>query len=191
VLIGIAGSMLASKAQAATDSVRRDREVGDIERQVAAKLAALSESVATLQALAPSKTVFVNYTVRTTTFEMFIATPDGAFEEDIDMGTTLDDDVAVSHADVSRTRTERDGSAARGGTESVEITTFSEPLEPMPVERLIEFAKLKGLDLNPLRQYVAAQALVEEGTAASASVTSLSQKARDRWVRALRQIDAP
>ena len=190
LLISMAASLFASKAQAATDSERSHRDLADIERQVAAKLAALGESVATLQALAPARTVFVNYTVRATTFEMFIATPDGAVTEDIYMGTDLGD-VAVSYADLSGARTERDGSAARGGTDSIEITTYSEPLEPMPVELLIEFAKLKGLDLNPLRQYVTAQALVEESTAANASVTSLSQGPRDRWVRALQQIDAP
>ncbi len=190
LLVVLGASLIASEAAAAADDSRHQGELKALEPQLEAKLVALTETVATMQVLAPGKTVYVNITLQIATFEQFIATPDGAIENDLHMGTTLGD-VAVSHSDLRTSRHERDGSASRGGTDDIEFLTYSEALESMRVEELIDHARLRSLDLNPLRRYVADQALLEESRARDATVSPQSQVNRDRWLRALEQIDAP
>jgi hypothetical protein len=188
LLIVLAASFLSGKAEAATQQKRYEADFKSLEPELAARLSALADRVATMQILAPDFTVYLNFDIEVATFEQFIATPQGALLDDLYMGTTLGP-VDVSHRDIKATRNERFGSAREGGTNDIEITTYSQPLEQYPIEELIAYARANRLDLRPLRTYLKSWALLEESRAVDVSLAPGSQTARDRYLRALQMID--
>ena len=160
VLISLAASFIASEAQASVEKDRFTKGYGVdsryIEKEVEAKLIALSGQFVEHHARHPGTTLYANVTINVHTFDGYVVAGDDAVTWTDYEGTTLES-VELGTKPVDKTRVERDGSAARGGSDTYRYITYPVKLAEPPMEEVVAYAKLTGMDLKALRAYAVGQ----------------------------------
>jgi len=160
--IGIAISLVmgffASKAEAAVDERRHPgrHNTKGLEDDITRRLTALSARFIELHARAPGVTVYANVTLHTETYDQYVVAGSDVMQGSEYRGTWVEGiELALMPNDA--TWTTHHGSATEGGTTVHWFTRYSIPLERPPMDEVVAYAKLTGMDLKPLRAEAAAR----------------------------------
>jgi hypothetical protein len=189
VLIGLAASFIASEAQAAVEEDRFTKGYGvdskAIEQEVNEKLTAMSYLFVEHHVRRPDTPLYANVTICVQTFDGYVVAYDDVVTWTDYEGTFLDG-VQLGTAPVEKTRVVRDGSAARGGSDTYRYITYPVQLAAPPIEDITIYARLHGMDLKALRAHAVARRdeidRVEGG--------STGAKMSEHWSEVLSLIDA-
>jgi hypothetical protein len=159
-LISWGASLIASKAQA---SVEEDRftqgysvDIQAIEREVNQKLMDMSYLFVEHHVQHPGTPLYANVTIYVQTFEGYVVAGDEPITWTDYYGTFLDG-IELGTEPLEKTRVVRDGSASRGGADVYRYTTYPVELASPPIDELVTYAKLRGMDLRALRPQAVAE----------------------------------
>lgn len=160
ILISLAASFIASEAQASVEEDRFTRGYGIdsryFEKEVGTKLTAMSGQFIEHHVKHPGSTLYANVTINVHTFDSYVVAGDEAITGTDYEGTYLES-VELGTDPIDKTRVERDGSARRGGSDTYRYITYPVKLAEPPMEEVVAYAKLSGMELKALRAYAVGQ----------------------------------
>ncbi|MCM5680478.1 DUF4157 domain-containing protein [Schlegelella sp. S2-27] len=182
---GLAGAALAVGGAWLQDKVWTylyEKDMEKIQPQLEAKLNDLSDFVYLSAMTAPGGSLYANVTVQTTAHTYKDPEVTGWVHSDVYIGTSLKS-VAVSPVNLNVSSDHHEWGFAMN--ENTTTTTFSLPLQDIPFEDLVAFARAKNISLDTLRAYAEAQ----NREAGQASDGGRGAHMRALWSQRLKELE--